>query len=185
MNKTLVLTFIAADKPGLVEKLTDAVAQNGGNWLESRMANLAEKFAGIAMVEVPEDQAPALRKALSALEAEGFHLTIEDAAAPAPGPSGKAASSAAARQGHLFNLDLVGPDQPGILRDITHCLAKRGVSVEEMETDIREAPMSGGLMFYAQARILVPPSLTRADLQQSLESLAGSLMVDITLRRES
>ncbi len=185
MNRTLVLTFIAADRPGLVEKLTGAVAAHGGNWLESRMAHLAEKFAGIAMIELPEDNVPALRKALSALEAEGFHLTVEDAAGPATRPPGKAAPGAAAPDGHLFNLDLVGPDQPGILRDITHCLAERGVSVEEMETDIREAPMSGGLMFYAKARIRVPADLSRAELQQSLESIAGSLMVDITLRRES
>ena len=83
------------------------------------MAHLAEKFAGIAMVEIPAGKIAALRKALTVLEDEGFHLTAEEA---------KAEALAA---GPLYNLDLVGPDHPGILHEITHCLAERGVSVED------------------------------------------------------
>ena len=48
MDKNLVLTFIATDKPGLVQRLSELVTQEDGDWLESRMAHLAEKFAGIA-----------------------------------------------------------------------------------------------------------------------------------------
>ncbi len=53
-----------------------------------------------------------------------------------------------------------------------------------METDIREAPMSGGQMFYAEAQVRVPAGLSGDELRHALEALAGSLMVDITLRRE-
>ena len=172
MAKTLVLTFIADDRPGLVDQLTETVATAGGNWLESRMAHLAEKFAGIAMVEIPAGKVAALKKALAVLEDEGFHLTIEEAKAEI------------AEAGPLYNLDLVGPDQSGILHEITHCLAERGVSVEDMETDIRDAPMSGGVMFYARAHVRLPKKLNASELQSALESLAGSLMVDITLRKE-
>ena len=183
MNKTLDLTFIATDRPGLVERLSEAVAAAGGNWLESRMAHLAEKFAGIATVEIPEKKIPALRKALTALEAEGFHIAVEEAGkAPAPGKAPPAAPQPA--EGALYHLDLVGPDQPGILRDITHCLAERGVSVEEMETDIRGAPMAGGVLFTARARVRIPATLGEDELRQALEALAGALMVDISLREE-
>ena len=173
MNKTLVLTFIAEDRPGLIERLSETVAGAGGNWLESRMAQLAEKFAGIAMIDIPAGKITALKKALAVLEDEGFHLTVEEAAERAP------------ETGPLYNLDIVGPDQPGILRNITHCLAERGVSVEDMETDIRDAPMSGGVMFYAEARVRLPKNLNANELQTALEGLAGSLMVDVALRRES
>ena len=184
MEKTLVLTFIAEDRPGLVERLSETVAAAGGNWLDSRMAHLAEKFAGIARVEIPGNKVAAFKKALTALEKEGFHLTVEEAGEPEKTP-GKTPAKAPPPEGALYTLDLVGPDQPGILRDITHCLAERGVSVEDMETDIREAPMSGGLMFYAEAQVRVPAGLSGDDLRHALEALAGSLMVDITLRREA
>lgn len=173
MAKTLVLTFIADDRPGLVDRLAQTVADAGGNWLESRMANLAEKFAGIAMIEIPAGKVAALKKALTVLEKEGFHLTAEEA---------KTEVIAAEP---LYQLDLVGPDQPGILHEITHCMAERGVSVEELETDIRDAPMSGGVMFFAEAQVRLPRDLDVGELQSALESLAGSLMVDISLRREN
>ena len=172
MAKTLVLTFIAADRPGLVERLSETVATHGGNWLDSRMAHLAEKFAGIAQVEITEAKIVALESALRELEAEGFHLTVEEA------------GEAAAPEGPVFNLELVGPDQPGILRDISHCLAERGVSVEEMETDISGAPMAGGALFTARARVRIPTALGEDELRQALEALAGALMVDITLHEE-
>ncbi len=173
MGKTLVLTFIAKDRPGLVEKLSETVTEEGGNWLDSRMAHLAEKFAGIARIEVPGDKVSSLKSALTALEAEGFRVTVEEATAAAP-PGGP-----------VFSLDLVGPDHPGIVRDISHCLAEHGVSVEEMETDIRGAPMGGGSLFYAQARVCIPASLSEEELRQALEALAAALMVDITLREEA
>lgn len=172
MSKTIVLTFVADDRPGLVDRLSETVAACGGNWLESRMAHLAEKFAGIAMIEIPAGKLKELEKALAALESEGFRLAAEEA------------SPAVADSGPLYLLDLVGPDQPGILHEITHCLAERGVSVEEMETDIRDAPMSGGVMFFAEAHVRLPRGLDADELQSALEGLAGSLMVDITLRRE-
>ncbi len=172
MRKALVLTFIANDRPGLVEKLSEAVVEEGGNWLESRMAHLAEKFAGIARIEIPGDKVSSLGSALTALEAEGIRVTVEEAKVGAP-PGGA-----------VFGLDLVGPDHPGIVRDISHCLAEHGVSVEEMETDIRRAPMGGGTLFYAHAQVRVPPGLSADELRQALEALAGTLMVDITLREE-
>lgn len=183
MAKTLVLTFIARDRPGLVERLSETVASEGGNWLESRMAHLAEKFAGIARVEIPAGRVAALKKALQALDEEGFHLTVEEAGDTAEKPGTVTAKEPAQPEGALYTVDLVGPDQPGILRDITHCLAERGVSVEDMETDIREAPMSGGQMFYAEAQVRVPAGVSGEELRDALEALAGSLMVDISLRR--
>jgi glycine cleavage system regulatory protein len=171
MAKTLVLTFIADDRPGLVNRLSEIVSGAGGNWLESRMAHLAEKFAGIVMVDIPAGKIAGLKKALEVLEDEGFHLTVEET------------STEVAAAGPIYNLDLVGPDQTGILHEITNCLAEHGVSVEDMDTDIRDAPMSGGVMFYANAHVRLPKNLNAGELQAALEALAGSLMVDITLRK--
>ena len=170
--ETLVLTFIADDRPGLVEQLSEAVSAAGGNWLESRMARLAEKFAGIARIEIARDQADTLNNVLSALEADGFSLTIETAAAQTQ------------PDGAVFNLELLGPDQPGIVHDISRCLSAHGVSVEEMETDLRRAPMGGDMLFQARARVRLPASLNADALGLALEDLAGALMVDLTLSQD-
>lgn len=52
MSESLVITMVAADRPGLVESVAACVADHGGNWVESRMARLAGHFAGVARVTV-------------------------------------------------------------------------------------------------------------------------------------
>lgn len=176
MRNTIVLTFIADDRPGLVETLSDTVTEGGGNWLESRMAHLAGKFAGIARIDAPTDRLADLRSALLALQADGFQITVEEADAKSGADRGA--------PGSAYHIDLVGPDQPGIVRDITRCLVENGVSVEEMETDIRNAPMGGGDLFYARAKVRVPKGLDEEDLRGSIEDVAGALMVDIEISDE-
>ena len=60
MRRSLVLTLLGPDRPGLVEAMAALIARHGGNWLESRMASLAGEFAGILRVEVDEDSAAEL-----------------------------------------------------------------------------------------------------------------------------
>ncbi len=173
--QTLVLTFIARDRPGLVERLSRTVAEQGGNWLESRMAQLADSFAGIARVEIAAGHANALRDALMALGEDGFHLVVEATHAEIDSPPA----------GLVLQLDLIGADQPGIVRDISLCLAGHGVSVEDMTTNVEDAPMGAGILFRAQARVRAPAGLDDAVLRNALEELAGALMVDITLVEDS
>ena len=170
--QTLVLTFIAKDRPGLVERLSRTVAEQGGNWLESRMAQLADSFAGIARVGIAVDQADTLRDALLALDEDGFHLVVE-ASQDAPSEPQPA--------GLVMQLDLIGADQPGIVRDISLCLARHGVSVEDMTTNIEDAPVGAGVLFRARARVRGPARLDESVLRDALEEMAGELMVDITL----
>lgn len=172
MQSILVLTFLAEDRPGLVEKLSDTVTQEGGNWLESRMARLAGQFAGIVKVEIPQDQVAPFRDALRQLEGEGFRLNVENT------------SDASPTAGSVLSLDLIGPDHPGIVREITRCLADRNASVEEMETNIQDAPMGGGTLFSAQMRVRMPSGSDDSALRQAIEGLAAALMVDITVRDE-
>jgi glycine cleavage system regulatory protein len=166
----LVLTLLGPDRPGLVEAIAEPIARHGGNWLESRMAHLAGKFAGILRIEVPAGQEAALVGALRGLEAAGLKLTID--AEPS------AAGGAGARP---FVLDLVGLDRPGIVREISHALAEHGVNIEELTTDRTTAPMSGELLFRSHARVSVPAGADPGRLRERLEQLAGDLMVQVTL----
>ena len=63
----IVLTIVGSDRPGLVEAVAEAVARAGGNWLESRMAHLAGKFAGILRVQAAGDAIPRLVAAIEHL----------------------------------------------------------------------------------------------------------------------
>jgi glycine cleavage system regulatory protein len=171
MTTTMVFTFVGADKPGLVGKLAQTVGSHGGNWLESRMSELAGHFAGIVQVAVSETELPALRAALTALS--GDELTIVVAVA---GPHGGDPDPSR----HL-HLSIIGNDRPGIVREVANALAARRINVREMETTITSAPMSGAPWFEAAVSVEVPAALDLAELNQQLDAIANALSVDIDM----
>jgi glycine cleavage system regulatory protein len=55
------------------------------------------------------------------------------------------------------------------------------VNIDELETDVTSAPMTGETLFRARAHVRVPAAVTIVSLRAQLESLAGELMVDLAL----
>jgi glycine cleavage system regulatory protein len=164
------MTVIGQDRPGLVETVAALVAEHGGNWLESRMSRLGGQFAGILRVEVPSENDPPLIAALQKLESRGLTVVVHpDQSKPLP---------VLARQSVL---DIVGQDRPGIVREISHALARFGVNVEELETECASAAMSGETLFKAHARLSIPESCNTAQIRQQLERIAADLIVEISL----
>lgn len=169
---TFILTVIGDDRPGLVSALSAPISAHDGSWTRSQMSRLAGKFAGIVLVAVADERFEALAADLAGLEAQGLHVTLERTDEPAP------------RSSLLLHLDLLGADHPGIVAEVSAALAARDVSIEELTTDVRDAPMAGGTLFEAHA-VLTAPTGTSADaLRAALESLADELMVEIRLSEE-
>lgn len=168
MTTSLVLTVIAPDKPGLVELISNTVAQHQGNWLESSMSRLAGKFAGILTVSVPADQTTPLISALQALESQGLKIVAEVSQEPASSSQ------------RALTLELIGHDKAGIVRDISQALAKRHINVERLSTELVSGSMSAEELFKAQAELMAPADADLDELQDALEAIASDLMVDIS-----
>ncbi len=167
MKQSLVMTVIGTDRPGLVERLSAIIEEHGGNWEESRMVELAGKFAGLLHVHVPAERAGALETALAGLE----RLSVVVARAPEELPAPQAT--------HALALDLEGQDHPGIVHRVAAAIAAKGINVEELETELGAAPMTGQKMFRARARLKAPKSVSLEDLTEDLEELAADLMVEV------
>ena len=165
------MTVIGADRPGLVQLVAACVADHGGNWLESRMCHLGGHFAGIVRVEVPDEKVSGLKQALRRLEAKGLQVTVDTSGALAAVPDGLSAT-----------LELVGNDRPGMLRTVSGVLAAHGVNVEELSSECVSAPMGGGNLFQAKARVFVPATVKVEAVRADLEKIAADLMVDLKLR---
>ena len=168
-SSRLVMTIMAKDRPGLVELIAGIIADHDGNWLESRMAHLGGQFAGILRIAAPPEQREKLAGALKELAGQGITVTIEGSGREETVPVGAAAE-----------LELVGQDRPGIVRQISQALAHYGVNVEELETECVSAPMSGEPLFQAKARVQLPSDCSAEDLSKALEKIANDLMVDLT-----
>jgi len=170
MSTFLVLAVSGPDRPGLVETLSQVVADHQGSWLESRMARLAGHFAGVLRVSVPEEQVDALTRVLQSMEPASLQVSVSRAEPERP-----------VLDARELQLEILGSDRPGIVREISRALADRGISVDELRTELMSAPMSGELLFLANAELLIPAGLDLDLLRKDLEALAHELMVDIDL----
>lgn len=164
----LVLTVIGDDRPGLVGELAAVVAEHHGNWLESSMAQLAGKFAGIVKIGVAQPQAAKLQQAL--LKINQLKITVE-----------VSESSQLVLATRRLKLALVGNDRIGIVKEVSQVLARHAVNVENLDTHTSSAPMSADTLFHAIAELTAAASLDASALTRELERISNDLMVDITL----
>jgi methionyl-tRNA formyltransferase len=174
MSTSLVVTIIGPDRPGIVNLLADRARGFGANWAGSRMASLAGQFAGIVHFEVAPENADALSVALRGLEQQGLRVVIAKTEAPAMAPGRR-----------VVKLEVVGQDRPGIVRDLSAKLAGRGVSIDELHTEIVSAAMSAEHLFKVKALLVVPEALPNSELRRELEALANEMMVDIALDEQA
>ncbi|HWV15954.1 MAG TPA: ACT domain-containing protein [Cellvibrio sp.] len=169
MQTQLVLTIISDDKPGVVELLAQTIARYQGNWLESRMAHLGGKFAGILQVSVGSEQQADLVNALAGLGSQGLKIVVETALHSLK-PAGKA-----------FYFSVMGNDRPGIVHEIAQAFAGRNINMGELETACSSMPWSGEPLFEANGSIEVPGTVDMDELYTQLDMIADELAIDIRL----
>ncbi|MDJ1113783.1 glycine cleavage system protein R [Microbacterium dauci] len=166
----LVLTVVGDDRPGLVNALAEQVTAHGGNWERSELAELAGAFAGIVLVDIPDDRVAALTDALSSLDGM-LRVTIH-------GGHPTDAAPAAVRS---LEVTVLGNDRPGIVRDVSAAIAGHALSIDTFRSRTLEAPMAGGTLFEATVAFRVPADTDAAAVTSALEQLAGEIQVDLTV----
>lgn len=172
MQTAFIVSFIADDRPGLTETVSTVVSEHGGNWEDARLARLGGKFSGLMLVSLPSDSMPAFSAALEALAVSGI-----DARAT---PAGEAQTEAADIQ-----LDIVGPDRPGIVREVTHALNAAGINIHTMESQVSPAPMSAEALFSARIVAAGPDNSATEELIAALERIAEATTLDIDVSQLS
>jgi len=175
MKTYLVVTLTCPDRPGIVDRVTEVIADCEANWEESRMAHLGGEFAGIVKISVEEENADRLAQALRSLANDDMTVVVKVTESVAPESS--VGSS-------IYRLNLTGADHEGIVHAVSHYLATQGINVEEMETKVVPAPISATPLFQMQARVTVPQRLPEPELARNLDQLGHELGVDIDITHE-
>jgi glycine cleavage system regulatory protein len=168
----LVITIVGEDRPGIVESLAATVADHGGNWLSSSMSNLAGQFAGIIQVTVMDDRSDDLAAAIGRIEGLHVHSVL-----------GRVTADATTVP--VAAIEIVGVDQPGIVRRLTGLLRDAGINLLEFASWTEPAPNSGDQLFRALAEFVLDDSIDQEALGGRLEELAEELGLDIELGTDS
>lgn len=168
MLKSIVITLIGDDRPGIVEAISKIIVNHQGEWVESRLVNLSGKFAGVLRANIPEEECDAFSADIKS-GIKGLNITIEEAQVDV------------AEKGKCYKLELVGQDRPGIIHRISSALVENGATVDEMESEVVDASMSGEKLFKANIILCLAKGYSIDDLSEVLEDLANELIVDIEL----
>lgn len=170
MDKQFILSILSDDKPGVVKHIAQTVSQHGGSWQESRLTQLAGKFAGVVRITLDAEQQPALRSALESLGKEGIRVLVEDIESLRPQVPTRNA-----------RFSLAGPDRPGIVLEITQALTQYQINVEDLNTRCSSMPYSGEPLFEAEGMLNLPAATDFDLLSEQLNQIADNLALDIQL----
>lgn len=169
METSFIITFIGDDRPGLVEELSAVISDHQGNWQESRLSQLAGKFAGLIRVALPTDRGAPLEAALKQLSERGLSVRVHSLT---DAPAG-------ATKERSIRLTIMGPDRPGIVREIASALARQQINVVDMHSDVSSAPMSAEQLFTAHVEAEIPVPSDLEALSDTLEQIANDMSVDV------
>lgn len=166
----VILIVSGSDRPGLTRALAEAVHAAGGNWLESHLSLLGGKYVGSVLVELEAAALPRLEAEVRKVDATGLSVSLvpaEGTEPAGPGPS--------------LQIELLGQDRPGIVREVTTVLAVLDVNIASLITGTEPSAWSGEPLFRAKVVVTLPDGLTSDTVQAALEAISGELMVDFTV----
>ena len=165
--KSILISVLGDDKPGLLDSLSEIIASNDGDWIESNMSTVEAKFAGILRVNVPSKNADKLMKELTSSKL-GLQIACEETA-PVRLSDYKS-----------YNIELIGQNHVGIINKLSHVLTyDLDANVEGIKTEIIDASMSGEQLFKAQITLHLPKSVDERLIKEKLELITDEMMVEI------
>lgn len=171
MKQLLVISAIGENRPDTLHALTRAVRDCGCSIAESRMHLLGNDFAmqflatgAWNMLAKLEAQLPKIEKDLGLRLS--FHRTEERPTREELIP---------------YTVDVVCPDQPGILYNLTDFLMQRAIGVEELSTHTYLASHTGAPMFSVYMVVSIPVSVHIPMLREEFLDFCDHLNLDAIL----
>ncbi len=132
------------------------------------MARLAGQFVGIICIQSPAEKEASLRTSLEQLHDEGIHVHVLGQGELTDYPFTK----------HL-RIDIFGNDRPGIVSQLTRTISDAGANIEELNTSIESAAMSGQPVFHACGTVCLPESSEDDVIISAIEALSDDLTIEI------
>lgn len=171
MNKNLVISALGNDKPGIVNELSKAILDHGGNINESRMMVLGGEFAMMLLVTGNQDSIENINSKLDQI-AETLGLTL----------IAKETHQQESKQKRLpYQVTVISMDHPGIVHEISDFLSSRNLNIEEIETTTYPAAHTGTPMFSLEMTISIPADSSVRVLRDEFITFCDDLNLDANL----
>lgn len=167
----LILTAVGPDQVGLIEKISQFIANRGCNIEDSKMAVFCGEFALILLISGDPGTLLKVANACNELgELTKLSISVRKPAAQRP-----------MTQSLPYRLTASCLDHPGVVHRLSGLLSQLNINIESMETKTYLAPVSGTPIFRMEALLSVPPALNIGHLRQQLDEIEREANIDIDL----
>ena len=165
-----VVTIVGPDQRGLVARITNEIAAHDANIEESRMTRLGGEFAVLMLLSLSNGKTQTLLAALEDLKSDDIKVFVKE--------------TDLARQkvfkGFIsYGISVTGADHEGIVHHVAEYLADIRCQIDDMETHVSRAPITGTPLFSMIAEVKAPPEINLELLREQLGEVGDQLGVVI------
>ena len=154
-----VVTIIGNDRRGLVARITEEIVSQNANIEESHMARLGGEFAVLMLLSISGSKRETLQDGLEKLNNERIKIFVKETDL----------ARLKVFEGFVpYEISVIGADHEGIVHRVAEYMAELRIQVDEMQTHVTKAPVTGTPLFSMQAEVQAPPEI-------SLENIACRL----------
>lgn len=166
-NEYLMITASGADQLGLVDQLSGRITASGCSIEKSRMSVLGGQFALIMLAAGPWNALTKLEMQLDALGGK-LGLTIIH----------RRTRKQETGQAVPYSIEVVAMDHPGIVESLSAFFARKGINIEELETDTYPARHTGTPMFSVTMTVGIPAKVHISTLRGDFLDYCDELNLD-------
>ena len=172
MTTKLVISALGADRPGIVDELSNIIFTHALNIEDSRMSVLGGEFAILllvsgeqASIDALQAQAPEIEQALK------MSLLL------------KATTASDTLSNTIpYSVEVAALDHPGIVRNIASFFSSQNINIVNLQTEKYPAPHTGSPMFALHMTIGIPAGSNIAKLRENFFDVCDELNLDAEIK---
>ena len=170
MRLKLIISANGPDRKGIVSEISSIISKHNANIETSKMIRLDKEFAMLILIEIQTKAISKLHDSLNRIKNLSINL-IET--------TSNNNLAAYEKKLHLY---INGADNEGIVYKFSNYLSKLNINIEEINTKIKNAPISATPLFMMDLIIVSKDIINQNKLENELNMIANKLGVEVKIK---
>ena len=172
MTTKLVISALGADRPGIVDEISNIIYKHSLNIEDSRMTVLGGEFAMLLLVSGEQSSIDAIQTQVNDIgQALQMRLMIKVTSDSAP-----------IENAIPYAVEVTALDHPGIVNNISSFFSQRGINIVNLHTESYSAPHTGTPMFALHMTIGISADTNIAKLRDAFMQACEELNLDAEMK---
>ena len=167
--KKIIINAFGVDRPGIVSEVTKVITSFNGNIETSKMVQLESEFSLLMLVKINKDKIDDLFNKLNQIN----DLKIT-------GKITKEKTENSTFKYYDFSITIA--DNEGIVFIFSELFKKYNVNILNMETAIKNAPITGSPIFSLKSTLMIPKNIDLKKFKNDIDKAAEVESIDFSLK---